>query len=140
MMRNRKAPKDEEWEFVSFFDGNTETLTLTDAPHTTEDFVRSIRFVRGAVDGHRETLAIVANRNIMGGDGIPDQTTVSLTVFKLITRADNAPVGRPTHYFERFKYWRNSRQYCNSDTALAVEFGLPAPDYWPASNLPGGCP
>ena len=71
MLRDRKAPKDEEWELVSFFDGDAETLTLTDAPHTFEDFVRSVRFARGTLDGHRETLAIISNRNLLAGGASP---------------------------------------------------------------------
>ena len=136
MVHEAEAPPGEEWTVASFFDGDNETLTETDAPHTTEDYVRSIRFIRGATG----TLAIIAARDIFGENGMVDKSAVAFTVFKLTRRPDNDPLGRPHHYFERVAAWVSEKRYCNSETALAVELGLPPPADWPGNKLPDGCP
>jgi len=140
MVHEAVMPPGEEWTFASFFDGDDETLAETDAPHTTEDYVRSVRFARATMGKWKGFLALVAKRNTDENVGIGDPTTVTVTVFKLTQRPEDAPIGRPRRYFERVATWNTERRFCNSETALAVELKLPLPTEWPGNKLPDGCP
>lgn len=129
---------DGQWQHLSFFAGNDERLELTDAPHTFEDVVRSVRFFKAKLNGKAKTVVVVAQRRMGGGRSIPEASPVDFTLYALRTRPDGEITG-PDHYFDQIAQWSATGRFCHADTALAVELGLPPPADWPASN-PSGCP
>ena len=135
-----EGPPRRNWDFVSFFDGDKEALTLTDSPHDEQTYLRSIRFAKGKLDDRTETLTLVAERDMAGTKSFGDAAPVSIQVFALRARAADAPVGRRVHYFERIATFKSQRRYCNAEIALTVELNLPMPRGWPGNKVPDGCP
>src|SRR5262249_5281634 len=54
--------------------------SITDFPHTGEDWVRSAVFAHGNIDGQASTLLITAERRLAGS--IPDPSLVTYSVFR----------------------------------------------------------
>ena len=49
-------------------------------------------------------------------------------------------VGETADVFKRVLVRRSAKQYCNSDLALAKEFGLPLPNDYQGQSTTDGCP
>jgi hypothetical protein len=138
MVRDPTRSVDDAWDFVSFFDGDNETLAPTDDPHAGDDTVRSVRFARARVNGKRETLALIAERNTGENDSVSEPSTVSFKLYKLSGRGDDAQA--PDRFFQRIAAWKSKRTYGNADTALSVELHLPLPVEHPAVPPADACP
>jgi hypothetical protein len=115
------------WDFVSYFDGDKEILAATDNPHTGDDAVRSLLYATAILDGQRQTLAVVAQRQTDKTDSPADPAPVSFKLYQLTARPDDDPLGRPARFFQRVAEWRPVRPYCSADAALAAELRLPPP-------------
>jgi hypothetical protein len=135
-----EGPPRRNWDFVSFFDGDKESLAITDRPHDQELYVRSIRFAKGKLNDRTETLALIAEKEAGSAKSLTEAAPVSVQVFALRSRGEETPVGRPDHYFERITTLKSQRRYCNAETALTVELNLPMPRGWPGNKVPDGCP
>lgn len=129
---------DGQWQHLSFFAGMDERLELTDAPHTFEDVVRSVRFFKARLNGNPKTVVVVTQRRMGGGRAIPEASPVDFTLYALRARPDESVMG-PDHYFDQIAQWSAAGMFCHADTALAMELGLAPPQDWPAS-MPSGCP
>lgn len=109
--------------------------TITDSPHTGEDYVRSVVFVRGKIDGIDSTLLITAERRIEGP--IPDPAIVTYSVY-LLEHDQGAHAG-DIEIFRLDRSWDSTQKFCNSDFAMTAEFGLPLPANVGYLRLPDGC-
>lgn len=94
---------------------------IRDYPHTEDDFVRSVRFARGKLNGVPTTLLITAARQT-GSRPIPDPSIVIFEVYKL---EQNNEIGTTRDIFKRVLNWKSDKKYSNSDVALQKELGLP---------------
>jgi hypothetical protein len=94
---------------------------ICDYPHTEDDFVRSVRFARGKLNGVPATLLITAARQT-GSRPIPDPSIVIFEVYKL---EENNEIGTTRDIFKRALKWQSDKKYVNSDVALQKELGLP---------------
>jgi len=94
---------------------------IRDYPHTEDDFVRSVRFARGKLNGVPATLLITAARQT-GSRPIPDPSIVIFEVYKL---EQNNEIGTTRDIFKRVLKWKSDTKYSNSDVALQKELGLP---------------
>ena len=141
-MPDRASPEGarRNWEFVSFFDGDKESLVVTDESHGENIYARSVRFAKGKVNDRTETLTLIAERDKGSAKGGGEPGAVAIQIFALRDRGDNLPVGRPAHFFERIATLKSQRRYCNAETALTVELNLPMPRGWPGNKVPDGCP
>ncbi len=108
--------------------------TITDAPHTGEDIVRSVRFAHGEVDGVPATLTFVAHRDIDPEGGIPAASFVDFTVYRLTRDGEDPP-----DYFKPIMTTRSNKKYCNADMALRTQFGLALPSNYQGSQTADGC-
>lgn len=109
--------------------------TISDQPHTGEDYVRSVRFDRADLNGRPETVAFIANRQIV--DGYPLPAITQIQIMTLRDRGDE-PLG-PLYYFELLSSYRTTRRYCNSDAALRTELGVPLPPNYQGADSADGC-
>jgi hypothetical protein len=109
--------------------------TITDAPHTGEDYVRSVVFARGKIDGTDSTLLITAERRIEGP--IPDPAIVTYSVYRL--EHDLGAHAGDIEIFRLDRSWDSMQKFCNSDFAMTAEFGLPLPANVGYLRLPDGC-
>jgi hypothetical protein len=110
--------------------------TVTDAPRTHLDAVKSVRFAWGKVAGEKHALLITATRTIESGYGPTDPAT---TVFDIYQIMPNGPLGTTGDYFARISEFSSKQKYCNSDIALSQNLGLPLPDPYEGRGLPDGC-
>ncbi|WP_148293554.1 hypothetical protein [Azospirillum sp. B4] len=112
---------------------------VRDSPHTGEDALRSVVFAHGRVDGKPQTLLLIATRTMK--DAVTDPAPTTIAVYQLVTNAqDDDPVGDTIDAFHRIRSWQTKKPYCSSDTALAMELGIPRPSESEAPNGPDGCP
>ena len=111
--------------------------TIRDAPHTGDDMVRSVRFVRGRLNGKPATLLLAATREL-SDDGIPAPSLVNFDVFVL--QQSQGDVGVTRDYFSQIARHRSTSMFCNAEVALSAQFALPIRRQrdWP--NTPSGCP
>jgi hypothetical protein len=109
--------------------------TITDAPHTGEDYVRSVVFARGKIDGTDSTLLITAERRIE--EPIPDPAIVTYSVYNL--EHDLGAHAGDIEIFRLDRSWDSTQKFCNSDFAMTAEFGLPLPANGAYLRLPDGC-
>ena len=121
------------YDVVTFADAHDAT-SIADDPHTDEDYVRSVRFGRGTLNGRRETLAFVATRRIAGP--YPDPARTLIQVLALRTRDE--PIG-PLMFFAEQARFETGRRYCNAEVALRVELGVPARPEAIGFDTPDGC-
>jgi hypothetical protein len=108
---------------------------ITDSPHTGDDMVTSVRFVRGAAEGHRTTFILTASRNIVGP--VPDPAPTVLRIYVLQRSRD--ALGTP-YEFRLVREFSARRRYCNADMALQSEIGLPVARSYSGPVTIDGCP
>jgi hypothetical protein len=111
-----------------------DATTIADAPHTGEDYVRSVRFGRGRLDGRSETLAFVATRQIEGPYPDPARTVIQV----LALRERHEGFG-PLFFFAEQARFETGRRYCNAEIALRAELGLPPRPEAIGPDTPDGC-
>lgn len=109
--------------------------TITDSPHTGEDYVRSVAFAHGRIDGTVSTLLITAERRIEGS--ILDPTIVTYSVYKL--EHDAGAFAGDIEVFRLDRSWDSTQKFCNSDFAMTAEFSLPLTGNVGYLPLPDGC-
>ena len=107
---------------------------VTDEPHVGEDVVRSFRFARGRLDGHRATLLLVASRD--PGASIPDPSRVTYAIYALVHEPD---VGTTPDHFKLVAKDRSDEPYCNADMALSRRFNLPLRPSYAGAKTANGC-
>ena len=107
---------------------------LTDSPHTGEDVITAVRFVRGTHAGRRTTFALVATRKVQ--DAVPDPAPTTITRYALV--ANHSGIGTP-YQFVGVATAKPKRPYCNADMALHTELGLPIPADYDGNRSPDGC-
>ncbi len=109
---------------------------ILDAPHTGEDYVRSIAFAHGRIDGEDATLLIESERNL-AGIPIPDAAPVTYSVYRF-ENSTGAFAG-DIEVFDLVRSWDAPRKFCNANLAMRAEFGFPVADYEAALPQPDGC-
>lgn len=111
-----------DWNVVDIvFDEQKTSDFIRDYPHTEDDFVRSVRFARGKINGVAATLLIIATRQT-GEMPIPAPSNVIFEVYKL---QGNNEIGTTRDIFKRVLKWQSGKKHANSDVALQEELGLP---------------
>ena len=109
---------------------------ITDNPHTGEDIVTAVRFLRVLLNGHRQTVLVEATRHWSETISAPAPTSIELFALK----KSDGDIGETTDYFARIAVLQTRVQYCNADMALKQEAGLPLPSDYPGPGTPTGCP
>jgi len=117
-------------------DGGGFEDTIRDDPHTGEDVVRSVRFVRGRIDGQPGTFVFVAQRGFDPGEGIPGPSLVDFTVFKLVPGED---VGTTSDMFQPVEQVQSSTRFCHAEKALLQQYGLPLTRSYAGPDTADGC-
>jgi hypothetical protein len=108
---------------------------IRDDPHTGDDAVTSIRFVRGSFQGRSSILLVVADRHWESTIREPATTTIEVYALK----RSNGDVGETNDYYARIASETAGTRYCNADMALHVELGFPLPVYYQGGDAPNGC-
>lgn len=111
--------------------------TIRDSPHTQEDVIRSIRFMRGKVDGKPATLVFSATRAIDPEEGVPGPALIDFTVYRLVSGDDD--VGTTRYRFEPILAERSKDKACHADKALLRQFGIPLPEDYAGPDTADGC-
>ena len=121
-----------DWNIVGFEDGNDFRDQIRDEPHTGEDVVVAVRFVRA---GPKQTpLVAVASRKWTVT--FYDRAETTMSVYEL-RQTDGGPVTRD--YFTVSKRWKAQKRYCNAELALRDELHLPLPSDYGGPNKVDGC-
>lgn len=110
--------------------------TIRDDPHTGEDVVRSVRFVRGKIDGQPGTFVFVAQRGFDPEEGIPGPSLVDYTVFKLVPGED---VGTTSDMFQPVETVQSTTKFCHAEKALLKQYSLPLTRSYAGPDTADGC-
>lgn len=121
-----------DWNIALGPDGSE---VIKDQPHLGEDMVKSVRFVRGKLNGYNHSMLITATRDVTDGYGDPAFAEIEVS---LLTGGD-IELGTTFDRFEPAYTFRTSRQYCNAEYALASEMGLPRRQNFEGSDPVTGC-
>lgn len=95
------------WQFVTYFDGDKEELTLT-ANGDANCVLHDLRLVRTSND--KDVSLIVAHRDF--GSGYVDKGPVHFKFYQLRRNLDGVP-GRPALYFERTRTTVSQGRFCD---------------------------
>lgn len=128
----------EDWNIVGLERGDPNANFqnfIRDDPHTGEDNVTSVRFVRATFQGRSSILLVVADRHWEESIPEPARTTIDLYALK---RSDG-DVGETSDYYKRIASETLKTRYCDSDMALHVELGFPLPPKYGGSPTADGC-
>ena len=117
-------------------DGGGFEDTIRDDPHTGEDVVRSVRFVRGKIDGQPGTFVFVAERGLDPEEGIPGPSLVDYIVFKLVP---GEGVGTTSDMFEPVEKLQSTTKFCHAEKALLKQYGLPLTKSYGGPDTADGC-
>ena len=109
--------------------------TVNDAPHTGEDVIRAVRFVRGTVADRSAVLLLEVNRAWEETPYNPAPTTYDVYVLQ----GNEGGVGRTQSYFRRILHRPMQGQYCHAEKALSAASGLPVRDGYEGKDTPDGC-
>jgi len=121
-----------DWNVVGFETGNDFSDEIRDEPHTGEDVVTAVRFVR---EGLRRTpLVVAATRKWT--ETYYDRAQTVMTIYQL-RRNDGGPGTQD--YFGVAKRWAAKKRYCNAELALRDELRLPLPPDYGGPNKVDGC-
>ncbi len=123
------------WNIVGVDRGDRFDDTIADAPHTGEDVVTSVRFVRVTQHRRTRTLLVIATRNWQ--ESIPNPAFTTIDIFAL--KRSNGDIGVTADYFSRILSFRTTKKYCNADFALKQEAGLSLPPDYPGIRSTDGC-
>jgi hypothetical protein len=140
VMIPQKAKYESAWNIVGVADSGPQWSfkdAVYDTPHTGEDYVRSVRFARGLVDGKAASLLIIAERDPPNVQPIPDPAPTKISIYKMI--ASDEGVGTTPYYFTLVRETTSKALYCNSELALNKELGLPLPADYDGPNRTNGC-
>lgn len=130
--------QDTDWNIVGMqpADLNDAFLdTIDDDPHTGEDYVRSIRFAHGLLDGKPETLLLSARRDWQ--NSIPESSIVVYDIYKLVHETED--FFGTKDQFQFVDSMRSTRKFCNSDVAMSQQFGFAVPGYLTDYSSKGSC-
>jgi hypothetical protein len=108
---------------------------VTDDPHTGEDWVSSIVFGRGRINGITQTLMIRATR--IWQNSIPEPAITRFEISKL-TPNDNGP-GMTPEYFAPVTGFSSTDAYCNAYMAMYRELKIPLPKTYSGNRSRNGC-
>jgi hypothetical protein len=117
-------------------DGGGFEDTIRDDPHTGEDVVRSVRFVRGKIDSQPGTFVFVAQRGFDPEEGIPGPSLVDYTVFKLVPGEE---VGTTSDMFQPVETVQSATKFCHAEKALLKQYGLPLTRSYGGPDTADGC-
>lgn len=117
-------------------DGGGFEDTIRDDPHTGEDVVRSVRFMRGKIDGQPGTFVFVAQRGFDPDEGIPGPSLVDYTVFRLVPGED---VGTTSDMFQPVVALQSTTRFCHAEKALKQQFGIPLTRSYAGPDTADGC-
>jgi hypothetical protein len=121
-----------DWNVVGFEDGDSFSDQITDEPHTGEDVVKAVRFVRA---GPRQ-LPTVAVATRKWSETYYDRAETTISIYEL-RRNNEGPGTRD--YFDVVKRWTARKRYCNAELALKDELRLPLPSDYGGPNTVDGC-
>lgn len=130
-------PGGTDWNVVGVETDKGLEATITDAPHTGEDVVRSVRFARALLDGRPATLLFTATRRFNPSAGIPGPSKTDVQVYAL--RANTEGPGSTREYFESVGRFTTTTAYCNAEMALFQELGVPLPRSYSGPGTKTGC-
>jgi len=133
LMQNGEQPHG--WNIVAMDHKDRFDDTVSAAPHTGEDIISSVRFLRGYFKQHRQVLVVIATRNWK--DSIPESANTTIDVFALVR--SQGDIGETADYFSRVLTTQSQPKYCNADMALKQEAGLPLPAEYAGSKTTTGC-
>lgn len=108
--------------------------TITDAPHTGEDYIRAVMFGRGNLDGKEQTLLLIATR--LWKDSVPEPAVTTFEIFRL---ADDGITGSTPDYFTPVRSFTSTAKYCNAYMALFQEMKIPLPKDYSGPQNKDGC-
>jgi hypothetical protein len=108
---------------------------IRDDPHTGEDNVASVRFVRKTLNGRNSILLVTAERDWKNSIGEPAATTIEVYALK----RNDGEVGVTNDYFSRIASVTGRMPYCDADMALHVELGFPLPANYGGDTSADGC-
>lgn len=106
--------------------------TVSDAPHTGEDAISSVRFFRAQVGGAAAVLAVRTRRDFVLP--IPDASHAVVDVFRLQIEPDSGE-----ELFKRIARLHTRACYGHSDLGAAVEFGVPLSKDYAGPTAAGRC-
>ena len=130
-------PGGSDWNVVGVETEKGLEATITDAPHTGEDVVRSVRFAHGLLDGRPATLLLSATRRFNPSAGIPGPSKTDIEVYALRTNTEGP--GSTHDYFESVGRLATTTMYCNAEMALFQELVVPLPHSYSGANTKTGC-
>jgi hypothetical protein len=110
--------------------------TIRDTPHAGEDVVRSVRFVRGKIDGEAATMVFVAQRGFDPEEGIPGPSLVDYTVYRLMPGEE---IGTTTDMFQPVETQQSTTRFCHAEKALLKQYGLPLTRSYGGPDTADGC-
>jgi hypothetical protein len=125
-----------DWNVLGVERGTAFDDNIADAPHTGEDVVTSVRFVKADYQHRRQILLVTATRRWK--DSIPDPAETDIQIFAL--RQSHGDVGTTPDFFARIMSFRTRAKYCHADMALKEEAGLPLPAGYGGEPNRSGCP
>ena len=129
------------WNVVGIDDPMNKSVLrdhLTDAPHTGEDAITSIRFAHGRLNGEAATLLLEVRRDL-GSAPVPDPAVATLYIYQMTTATPEESVGSTPDYFRLVGQVRSRTKFCSSDMALSKLAGLPLPKDYAGSAKADGC-
>ena len=109
------------------------STTVSDAPHTGEDAISSVRFFRAQVDGAPAVLAVKTQRDYVLP--IPDASHATVDVFRLEIEGDEFHEEK----FKRIARMHTRACYGHSDLGASIEFGVPLEKGYAGPTAAGRC-
>jgi hypothetical protein len=122
-----------DWNVVGFEDGKDFSDTINDNPHTGEDVVTAVRFLRAGPN--RQPIVAVARRNWR--ETFYDRAETTIVIYDL--RQSEGIFGTTQDYFTAARRWKAKKRYCNAELALRDELNLPLPSGYGGPNKVDGC-
>jgi hypothetical protein len=121
-----------DWNVVGFETGDEFSDQIRTQPHTGEDIVKAVRFVRGP---NGQPLVAVATRTI--SEGYYDRAETTISIYEL--RRNEGSFGTTQDYFAVARRWNAQKRYCNAELALRDELKLPLPSDYAGPNKVDRC-
>ncbi len=126
------------WNIIGIEDnsGSIED-SLRDNPHTGEDYIKTVLFANGLLDGARGTFLIIAERDLTHAENLGAPAETIITTYKLVPQ--EIPVGQTPYIFKKIHEQRTKALFCNSNLALSKTLNLSF-SLGEISNKNDGCP
>ncbi len=124
--RAHRDPYESAWDIVGIASEPKGGLKheVTDQPHTGEDDLKVVRFVRAKLDGKVDTFLVTAIRNPPGA--APDPVVAEIRIYALRNHEDEE-VGTTPDSFDPVFAFTTTKSCSDADDALLDELGLPLP-------------